>query len=395
MFRRHHKGSSRTWAVVVGVLAAAFAVLPGAATAASGSEAAQQSSVPQHIFYIMMENHWYSQIIGNQRDAPFINRLAARANLETNYYGVTHPSLPNYLAAISGSFQGIWDDCAAGGTITCPPEEFVPNSGDGTAGHYLTPAQIKSASATPHLFPGANLVDQLENHHLTWRAYMQSIPSVGSQVEYAPTVQTPNGPVTVELYAQKHDPFMYFRDINHAGSPRLRQIVPFAHRFAHDLGSGNMPNFVWISPDQCHDMHGTDPASAKLVGFPKCGYPNSGLDHGAIQLGDRFLRNTVGMITHSRLWRTTDSSIIISWDENDYSGFKGTSTSPHGRNGVILGGAHVPMLVLNSWDGARRVMSVPANHYNLLATIQQEWHLGCLAATCSMPSQQLLTPLFH
>jgi phosphatidylinositol-3-phosphatase len=377
-------------AAAVGVLAAAF-TSPGAASAASGSSA----RTPSHIFYIMMENHWYSQIIGNQRDAPFINRLAGRGNLETSYYGVTHPSMPNYLAAISGSFQGVWDDCAAGATVTCPPEEFVPGSGDGTAGHYLTQAQITSASATPHLFPGANLVDQLESHHLTWRAYMQSIPSVGSRVEYAPTVQTPNGPVTVELYAQKHDPFMYFRDINHPGSRRLRQIVPFAHRFAHDLRTGNVPNFVWISPDQCHDMHGTDPASAKLVGFPKCGYPNSGLDHGAIQLGDRFLRGAVGTITHSRLWRTTNSSIIITWDENDYSGFKGTPTSPRGRNGVILGGGHVALIVLNSHGGGNRTVSTFANHYNLLATIEHEWHLGCLAAACGIGRSQLLTPLFN
>jgi hypothetical protein len=303
--------------------------------------------------------------------------------------------MPNYLAAISGSFQGIWDDCAAGATVTCPPEEFVPGSGDGTAGHYLTQAQIASASATPHLFPGRNLVDQLESHHLTWRAYMQSIPSVGSQVEYAPTVQTSNGPVTVELYAQKHDPFMYFRDINHPGSSRLQHIVPFAHRFAHALRTGDVPNFVWISPDQCHDMHGTDPASAALVGFPKCGYPDSGLDHGAIQLGDRFLRQTVGMITSSRVWKTSNSSIIISWDENDYSGFKGTPTSPHGRNGVILGGGHVPLIVLNSRGGGHRTVSTFANHYNLLATIEHEWHLGCLGATCGMGSSQLLTPLFN
>ena len=145
MRRRRHRASG--WAraaAVVGVLAAAFAVFPGAASA-SGSSAGP----PRHIFYIMMENHWYGQIIGNTRDAPFINRLAARGNLETGYYGVTHPSMPNYLAAISGSFQGIWDDCAAGATVTCPPEEFVPGSGDGTAGHYLTHAQIADRTGIP------------------------------------------------------------------------------------------------------------------------------------------------------------------------------------------------------------------------------------------------------
>jgi len=83
------------------------------------------ADAPKHIFYIMMENHAYSEIIGNTADAPFINKLAAHGNVATDYYGVTHPSLPNYLAAVSGDFQGIWDDCAAGITSLCAPEEFV------------------------------------------------------------------------------------------------------------------------------------------------------------------------------------------------------------------------------------------------------------------------------
>jgi hypothetical protein len=59
----------------------------------------------------MMENHATNQIIGNSADAPFINQLSHRYSVATNDHGVTHPSLPNYLAAISGDFQGIWDDC--------------------------------------------------------------------------------------------------------------------------------------------------------------------------------------------------------------------------------------------------------------------------------------------
>jgi hypothetical protein len=341
----------------------------------------------------MMENHGFSQIIGNTADAPFINQLAQHAGVAANYYGVTHPSLPNYLAAVSGSFQGIWDDCQAGAAITCPPEEFIPNSGDGTAGNYLTQHQIARASARPHLFRGRNLVDQLQSRGLTWRAYMQQLPSPGSLVVNAPTIQTSSGPVTLPLYAQKHNPFVYFSDI-YNNRARLRHIVPF-DRFAPNLSAGRVPNFVWISPDQCHDMHGMDPTSAALAHKPKCGYPNSGLDHGAIQLGDAFLQKTVGEIMDSRVWRTTRSSIVIAWDEDDYSGFTGTWTSPRGRHDIILGGAHAPALVVNSWTSSPRVDNVAANHYNMLGTIQRVWGLGCLANTCRIPRSQLLTPLFH
>ena len=382
----------RRLVVALATLAAAL-LLVGPASARVPARAETAGGAPQHIFFIMMENHEFSQIIGNTADAPFINQLARHAGVAANYYGVTHPSLPNYLAAVSGSFQGIWDDCQAGAAITCPPEEFIPNSGDGTAGNYLTKHQIARASARPHLFGGRNLVDQLQSRGLTWRAYMQQLPSPGSLVVNAPTIQTSSGPVTLPLYAQKHNPFVYFSDIYNNRS-RLRHIVPF-DRFAANLSAGRVPNFVWISPDQCHDMHGVDPTSAALAHQPKCGYPNSGLDHGAIQLGDAFLQKTVGEIMDSRVWRTTRSSIVIAWDEDDYSGFTGTWTSPRGRDGIILGGAHTPALVVNSWTSTPRVDNVAANHYNMLATIQRLWGLGCLANTCRIPRSQLLTPLFR
>jgi hypothetical protein len=375
-------------------LAAALALSAGLAQSAAAHPAGHQNRglAPKHIFVIMMENHGFPEIIGNTADAPFINQLATHANVATNYFGVTHPSLPNYLSLFSGSFQGIWDDCKAGGDVFCAPEEFIPGSGDGTAGDYLTDAQIASASATAHLFSGANIVDQLEARGLSWRAYMQSMPEVGSQVEYWPVIDTPTGPVTVKLYAQKHNPFMYFSDINYPGSPRLANIVPF-DGFAADLRSGNVPNFVWISPDQCNDMHGISPSSAALIGNPTCGYPDSGLDHGAIQLGDAFLKKTVPMIMHSRTWRTEPSSLVIVWDEDDYSGIDGCCGSPTGKNGVVLGGAHAPLIVVNS-NGNGESTPVAANHYSLLATIEHLWHLPCLANACSIGRSGQLSDLF-
>ena len=332
---------------------------------------------PSHIFYIMMENHGYSQIIGNTADAPYVNELAAANGLATNFHGVTHPSLPNYLSMLSGDYQGIWDDCKAGNTVTCAPEEFVPTSGDATDTASLTSAEAASAAATPHMFSGRNLVDQLEAKGLSWKAYMQSIPSAGSTVEYAPVINQ----TTVKLYAQKHDPFMYFSDIVQ-NPARLARIVPFESNFNADLASGNVPNFVWISPDQCHDMHGVSPASAALIGMPSCGYPDSGLDHGAIQLGDQFLRDTVTAITQSSTWRTSNSTIVIAWDENDYSGYSGGPGSPVGADGVVLGGGDAPLLAISSQGGPHKTSTEPADHYTVLATIERLWHLGCLANTC-------------
>ena len=377
-----------TGAAVVGAVAPATAqVTSGAVAQASG----QAANGPDHVFVIMMENHGYDQIIGNTADAPYINTLAQRYNTAANYHGVTHPSLPNYLSAISGSFQGIWDDCKAGANVTCAPEEFVPGSSDTGVTGQLTPEQAASASATPHMFSGQTIVDQLENKGLSWKAYMENLPSTGSQVEYAPTI----GSTTVKLYAQKHNPFMYFSDINYPGSPRLQNIVPLENNLKTDLASGNVANFVWISPNQCHDMHGISPSGAALIGLPQCGYPDAGLDHGAIQLGDAYLKQTVQQIMGSPTWKTSKSSIVLAWDENDYSGSTGGPGSPVGQNGAVLGGGHAPMIVINSAEGPHKTTNQLSDHYTLLSTIQHMWHLGCLANTCSPTTSGTFEELFR
>ncbi len=341
----------------------------------------------QHVFLVVMENHGTGQILGNVVDAPFTNQLAQQAGVAANYTGVTHPSLPNYLSLLSGSFQGIWDDCKAGPSVTCAPEEFVPGSGDATDGTYLTTAQVASASAQPHWFGGKTLVDQLEARGISWKAYMQSMPPGGHDVEYAPVVSG----TTVKLYAQKHNPFEYFSGIR--GSPaRLARIVPFERDFLADLASGGAPAFAWISPDQCHDMHGVSPAGAALVGLPECGYPNAGLDHGAINLGDQFLRDTVTAIMASPAWRER-SAIVVVWDEDDYAGFEGTRLSPTG-NGFVLGGSRAPLLVVTSTSRRGSVTWKASDHYALLGTLQRLWGLGCLENTCKLSERELLLELF-
>lgn len=310
----------------------------------------------RHIFYIMMENHGLNDILGNSADAPYLNQLAGSYGSATHYFGVTHPSLPNYLAAISGSFQGIWDDCIAGASITCAAQAF---------GSQLTAQEAGRAASTAHLFTGQTLVDQLEAHHLTWKAYMQSMPSAGFTGGYA------------GLYGQKHDPFMYFASIRN-NPARLQRIVPFT-QFSADLASSDFPNFAWITPDVCNDMHGAS----------NCG----GYD-ALIAQGDAFIRSTVSAIMASPAWHE-GSAIVLAWDESDASN-AGCCKGPIGAGGVALGGGNVPLIVITSRGPHHLVLAKGSyNHYSLLATIEQLWGLGCLANTCGMSGQDLLTPLFE
>jgi len=367
-------------------------ILIGSAPISASTQARQaagwQSGKYQHIFIIMMENQGVRDIIGNTADAPYINWLATHYSISLDYYGVTHPSSPNYLASISGNFY-VWDDCPAGANVTCAPQEFGPTAGYTNGLELLTPQEIATSSNTPHMFSAQNIVDQLEAHGLTWKAYMQSMPYAGYTGADYPII---NGKPEA-LYVQKHNPFEYFSDIRN-NPARMQKIVPFT-QLATDLSSGNVPNYVWISPDTCHDMHGMSTAGAAAVGEPNCAYPPAGVSHALIQAGDSFLRSTVTEIMHSSAW-SQRSAIVITWDEDDYSSYNGCCHSPTGMYGVTLGGSDAPFIAITSKGNDRVVdYTTPYNHYSLLATIEKLWGLGCLQNACGFSDDQLMTKFFE
>jgi hypothetical protein len=113
----------------------------------------------------------------------------------------------------------------------------------------VTPAPRRPAPS-PRITPvdHTNIVDQLEAKKLTWGAYMESMPSAGYTGDYVPSSSQ-------QLYASKHNPFVLFSDIrNNAG--RMADDKPDT-ALATDLQKlSTTPNFVWITPNQCHDMHG-------------------------------------------------------------------------------------------------------------------------------------------
>jgi len=164
-------------------------------------------SAATRVAVIVMENHELGEIVGSH-DAPYLTSLARRGALATQYFAITHPSLPNYVALISGSTHGIASDC---------------------------PASACSVS-------GPSIVDQLEARHVPWRAYMEGMPH--------PCFYTSGD--TVGEYAQRHDPFMYMRRVR-ARRSWCSRVVPFA-RLAADERRG-LPRFAWITPNLCDDMH--------------------------------------------------------------------------------------------------------------------------------------------
>ena len=115
------------WAASLGHVRTPLGALLAAATAALALSACSGDRSPlitvpppnlipasstSHVIVLVMENKEYGDVIGS-RKAPYLNSLARRYGIATSYYGIRHPSLPNYLALTSGGTQGISCDCKA------------------------------------------------------------------------------------------------------------------------------------------------------------------------------------------------------------------------------------------------------------------------------------------
>jgi hypothetical protein len=148
------------------------------------------------VVWVVLENRAYSQIIGSSK-APYLNRLAARCGLATQFSAVTHPSLPNYIAMTSGSTQGVADNLGPGA-------------------HRLDAASIFS-QAGPR----------------GWRSLQESMPSSCALSDGG-------------SYAVRHNPAVYYTNLR--ASCRAAS-TPLGAR--PNLGA----RFTFITPNLCNDMH--------------------------------------------------------------------------------------------------------------------------------------------
>lgn len=193
--------------LLAGLLASFTAGALGAGPrAAMPEDSAASAPLPafKHIFIIVLENKAYHQVVGSAK-AGYITTLAHQYGLAANYYGIRHPSLPNYIALTSGDTFGITTDC------------------------------------TDCFLDQTNLVDQLEAAGKSWKGYMESMPGACFVGDAPP------------LYRQKHNPFIYYDNVRNDPA-RCAKVVPFT-QFATDLQANALPDFVWITPNMCNDSH--------------------------------------------------------------------------------------------------------------------------------------------
>ena len=171
-----------------------------AGTGSGGSSGTVPPS--SHVFVLVEENHSYASVIGNS-SMPYLNSLASKYGLATQYYANTHPSIGNYFMLTTGQILTNNDSLCS--TIT-----------------------------------NDNVVRHLLSAGKTWKAYAESLPSAGYTG------------CDVYPYAKRHNPLAYFSDV--ANSSEKYNVVPFT-AFSSDLANNRLPNFSFIVPNLLNDAH--------------------------------------------------------------------------------------------------------------------------------------------
>src|SRR3989454_1103144 len=287
---------------------ASDAILRAASAQGEGSAAsAPNGAFFDYVVIILMENHAICDILTSCGGAgPYETSLANAYGLATEYVDCTHPSLPNYLCLTGGS------------TFGCTGYDGGPHSNNCTNLAWRSP----------------NIVDRLGAANLSWKAYMENMPSncYGSN----------NG-----SYVVRHDPFVYYSDIA-SNTTQCARVIPAGigdDALLDDLAlTSNASNYMWLSPNICNDMHNCN-----------------------VTTGDAYLANLVPQILNSTVFTTQRAALFITFDEDSK-------------------GKGAPAMY-SVWDGptvkTSYASSIDYNHSSLLATIEANWNLPPLTANDS------------
>jgi phosphatidylinositol-3-phosphatase len=302
------------------VVAGALIVSGGAVIGLSVSAYGSSTPDAPHIMVVMMENESQSELIGNA-DAPNTNALAQEYGSATQSYAVGHPSLPNYLELLAGSEYGVTSD-------TTPSSAGIPSSAQ-------------------------TLVDQLEAAGISWRAYLEDMPSAGYTGDDTGGLDAYGG----DYYLQHHNPFVYFPAVTSL-SDFADNMLPLSTNVTSDLNSASPPDFVWVTPNAVDDMHD--------------GPTNS---YGDVNpsLGDAWLGNFVSQV-QSTTWYSQGGNIIIEWDEGMDSDTSGIGSSAES------GGGHIVTIDVSAALKANpKQDSTPVNTAGILHSIEGVYGLPYLA----------------
>lgn len=327
----------------------------------------------RHIFLIVLENQAYRTTFGRRSRAPYLARtLPAQGALLARYYGVGHMSLDNYIALVSGQAPNEQTqlDCVTYSEFQLTSPRL---NADGQA--------LRAGCVYPRMV--STIADQIDAAGLTWRAYMEDLgndPAREGTGCAHPAIGAPDptetAPVSVrDQYVAWHNPFYFFHTIVDDPARCAAHVVNL-DRLTSDLARVDAtPNYVFISPNVCHDGH--DPICVDGTA-------------GGLAAVDRFLRRWVPIITSSPAFRA-DGLLIITFDEADgpsavdsaaCCGERPLPGQPRLPGGTGPGGGRIGAVLVSPFIRPGTVSMQPYNHYALLKSVEDLLglpHLGYAA----------------
>jgi len=266
-----------------------------------------------------MEDHGIYDVCGDSpppcltaMGATYMAGLANSYAIGSQYLGVTHYSQADYIAMMGGTT----DNC--------------------------------SSTGCPWPFSGPNLVDRLESAGLTWKGYMED---QGMSSGCDSTYHQP--------YTPEHNPFVAFSDI--VNSPTRCSNIVLANpsscsvtdcMLINDLSSASAPSFMWLTPNNCDNMHGFTGTCPSSVSF-----------------GDGYLKSLIPNILSSTTFTTQRSALFVVFDE-------GNGFCPLNRSSEDC--------VYAVWAGRLAKASFGTtnlyNHYSWTRTVEVNWNLPSLTS---------------
>ncbi|TAK98038.1 MAG: phosphoesterase [Rhodospirillaceae bacterium] len=353
--------------------------------------ASPDASLPKvgHVFIIVLENEDYEASFGSDSPAKYLQTLAQKGATLTNYYGIGHASLDNYVAMISGQAPNpaTQADCRT-------YSDFV-SKGTASGGQEIGTGCVYPPNV-------ATIANQLEAKGLSWKAYMEDMgnnPNRESATCGHPVIGERDRTQSAEKgdqYAARHNPFVYFHGIIDGAA--CAHVVN-ARDLVSDLrNTDTTPNFAFISPNLCNDGHDGGTRGPCVDGAP-----------GGLTSADRYLAEIVPQILAAPAFKQ-DGLLIITFDEADLDGdydpvahtFKftgGDATACCGElpgpnmdpNTLIFGtvsqgpgilgpgGGRIGAVMLSRFIAPGTVSKKPYNHYSLLRSLEDTFgltHLG-------------------
>src|SRR2546428_7036403 len=285
-----------------------------------------------HVVVIMMENEGINDICNRNpppcsgTNSPYMSSLANNYSISQQYLPLINTSEPNYYGVLGASIFG------------CPTNCYPPAGG----------------------INAPNLVDRFEAVGVSWKGYMEN-----------QNVAAGCDGTTHEPYEHEHNGFVAFQDIytNTARCSKIALANPSGCgsvtdcTLVNDLNSVSAPNFMWLSPNDCDNMHASSVCTTGN-GYNGC---TSGGNSACVKGGDNYLKSLVPNILSSYAFQNQRSALFIVFDE-------GTGFCP-------LNGSSESCLYA-VWAGPVAKASFSSshlyNHYSLTKTIQANWNLASL-----------------